>query len=98
MKRPTIKLRINTDGTVECIYSDAALPILQALVIDPKDVVRQTHRASIVDPHPDGWPADMSPSGHDVRLGPYPTRQEALDAEATWLDKNVIMRGMKSNE
>lgn len=44
----------------------------------------ETRRASHVEPVPGGWTADMGPAGGPV-LGPYPLRQQALDAEREWL-------------
>ena len=38
---------------------------------------------------PEGWWADMTPVGGPV-LGPYDTREEALDDEKTWLLEHHI--------
>ena len=80
-------LIIDPDGTVRGLYSDDI----------PYDVLGaslgglEIRRASRVEPTPDGqWTADMSPCGGDVELGPFPKRQQALDAEVEWLKENRL--------
>ena len=75
------------------------------LVIDPQGGVRGLYaeaidlgtlgrpmiiRASHVEPDATGgWWADLAPvSG--PRLGPFPLRSQALQAEATWLDEHFL--------
>jgi hypothetical protein len=73
---------IDPDGTVTFIHDDQ----LMALV-NPTDKVK-TERASHIEPTADGrhWTADLSPIlGFEFVLGPFPTRQAALDAEHSWL-------------
>ena len=41
-------------------------------------------RASLVEPGPDGWYADLSPVAGPL-LGPFALRAEALAAEVKWL-------------
>ncbi len=78
---------LQCDGAiVRAVYSDelaAVLPALGTVTIA---------RASHVEPITAGvgWVADMAPSGGE-RLGPFPTRQAALDAERAWLR---IQRGI----
>jgi hypothetical protein len=43
-----------------------------------------TRRASHVEPVDGGWTADMAPVGGPV-LGPFPRRDQALEAEVAWL-------------
>jgi hypothetical protein len=77
-------------GTIRAIYDDE----LTAL-FDGADV--KIERASHVEPYTvgpeldrlQGWSADLSPVGGPL-LANFPTRQAALDAEAYWLNQNVI--------
>jgi hypothetical protein len=73
---------VTPDGSVEFIYSDSLLPLTNL------GSCRIT-RASHVEPSDGGWTADLSPVSGPV-LGPYRTRQEALDAEVAWLQTNVL--------
>lgn len=75
-------LYIDPTGVITCLYDEAiALPALGKLTI---------RRASHVEPDPDGqWWADLSPTG-GPRLGSFPTRSAALQAEADWLNDNVF--------
>lgn len=75
-------------GVATAVYSDAMLPILQAL-----GGSRTVARASHVEPEtmPDGsvlWYADMSPSGGPVLTG-FRTREAALAGELRWLRENL---------
>jgi hypothetical protein len=73
------------DGTVQFVYNDQ---IAQALKSMGTISIR---RASHVEPTEDGrWTADLSPvSGTPLVLGPFSTRQEALDAEVKWLSEHL---------
>lgn len=75
-------LYVDPTGTTTCLYDEAiALSALGKLTI---------RRASHVEPDFQGqWWADLSPSG-GPRLGPFPVRSEALQAEAAWLTDNVF--------
>lgn len=74
-------------GTVEGIYSDAVPYRALAAALGG---TLTTARASHVEPTDDSrWAADMEPSGGPV-LGPFDTRQAALDAETEWLRVNVF--------
>lgn len=71
------------DGSVKAIYDDA----LAELFAQGEATIT---RASHVEPHPNGgWIADMSPSGGGI-LGPFPLRQDALDAERVWLEEKLF--------
>jgi hypothetical protein len=77
-----VTLFIGRDGSLTFLYDDILMQALREL--GPAS----TRRASNVEPTTDGkhWLADMSPTaGRPVTLGPFETRQEALDAEANWL-------------
>lgn len=70
------------NGNPTFIYTDALASLCEA----GKATIT---RASHVEPAADGgWTADMSPSNGPV-LGPYRTRQEALDAEVEWLHQHL---------
>lgn len=73
---------ITPQGTIKHIYSDdlAFLSELGQSV---------TRRASDVEPCRGGWAADMGKSNGPV-LGPFPLRQQALDAEVAWLLENNL--------
>jgi hypothetical protein len=72
--------KISPKGVITTIYSDDLAPLLAK----GKVAIR---RASHVEPSAtgSGWTADLAPVGGPV-LGPFPLRQEALDAEVRWLD------------
>lgn len=78
------RLAVRPDGASRAIYADQLAPVFAAL---GRPVVR---RASHVEPVTEdgftvGWQADLSPVGGPV-LGPFPSRQEALEAEREWLE------------
>ena len=76
-------LVVEPTGRVRAIYSEAlALAALGRPVI---------HRASHIEPGPDGrWSADLRPVGGPV-LGPFDRRSQALDAEFAWLEANWLV-------
>jgi hypothetical protein len=79
---PIITVDVN-GSTVRFIYSDDLRPLL-------KEGQQKIRRVSHVEPNPDGqWTADLSPCGGPL-LGPFVTRQEALDAEVAYLNTNVL--------
>ena len=72
------------DGAMSFIYDDDLAPLLAE-----GDFRRR--RVSTVEPDDDsgGWTADMTLAGAPgVVLGPFPLRQQALDAEVAWLRAN----------
>ena len=79
-----MQLLIDPRGSVRCMYAET---------IDLAELGRLTlNRGSYVEPNPDGhWFADLSPV-NGPRLGPYPRRSEALQAEALWLETHWLMR------
>ena len=71
-------IAIDADGVASMIYSDEHAEFLRT-------GTTTVRRASHVEPAPQGgWTADMSPVDGPV-LGPYPLRQQALDAEVEYL-------------
>lgn len=75
-------LILHPDGTAQGRYDDR-LPLRS---LGPQTIQRASH----VEPTPHGqWQADLAPVGGPV-LGPYPTRAEALEAEAAWLDVTLV--------
>ena len=79
-------LFIRRGGAVEFVYAD---DLAALFADDDKTVVRASH----VEPLPDGsgWTADLTPVQGPV-LGPFPTRAEALAAEAAWLEEQLAVR------
>lgn len=76
-------INVQANGDIKFIYADA----LKAL-LGLGDA--QIERASHVEPTAGNqWEADMSPVG-GPRLGPFDTRQAALDAEVVWINRNVL--------
>ncbi len=77
-----IQLRIEPDGSVRMIYNE---------LVDPKCFGQASiQRGSHVEPDLDGqWYADLSPT-KGPKLGPFPLRSQALDAEVAWLTENWL--------
>ena len=77
-----MRLRVDPDGQVVCVYGEAIdLAALGELSV---------RRASHVEPDEAGrWWSDLGPVG-GPRLGPYPLRSQALQAEAAWLDEYLF--------
>ncbi len=80
-----MRIIVDTSGSARFVYSDA----LAAVAREAGTLT--IRRASHVEPTADGrWAADMSPVRLGVNLGPYDTREEALEAERLWLQENDI--------
>lgn len=74
---------VEPTGTIRLIYEDD----LRGLLAAGRAAIT---RASHVEPTVDGrWTADLSPVAGPT-LGPFDTRQAALDAEVAWLIKNRL--------
>ena len=73
-----------SNGQLRFIHDDALRPLL---ALGNARVCRASH----VEPSQDGssWSADMVPSGGPL-LGPFPTKQKALDSEVEWLNANKL--------
>ena len=74
------------NGELKYIYSDE----LVGLSDIPGS--SSTVRASHVDPDPgdpNAWMVDLRPSGGEIHYG-FRLRQDALDFEREWLEKNVL--------
>lgn len=76
-------VKITPTGQVQFIWDDR----LRKLFDEGEGTIT---RASHVEPTTDGlWTADLSPV-EGPTLGPFDTRKEALAAEISWLENNVI--------
>ena len=85
-----MSLLINEDGSVSYVYDDR---LAGAFAGEEQETTRVSHvepydgsgGAAFAARHPGTWwTADMGPVDGPV-LGPFRTRQEALDAEREWL-------------
>jgi hypothetical protein len=81
-------LLIDPRGQVHCLYGEMMdLSVLGVATI---------RRASHVEPDEAGcWWADLAPV-HGPKLGPFPRRSQALQAETTWLDQFLLGKGTPS--
>lgn len=81
-------LHLLPDGTLEFLYGDDLSPLMSL-------GNTTIQRASTVDPRQENgqvnWYADLALSG-GPELGPFPTREEAIVAETTWLNQNFLGR------
>jgi hypothetical protein len=77
-----MQLLIDPQGQIRCLYGEKIdLTLLGALCM---------RRASHVEPDDAGrWWADLAPTG-GPRLGPFPRRSAALQAEVAWLDQFLL--------
>jgi hypothetical protein len=73
-----VRITVQDDGKLEFIYDDA---LADLLTLGPSVTVR----ASEVEPCAGGWQADMRRQDGCTILGPFPLRQQAIDAEVAWL-------------
>lgn len=73
-------INVASDGTIQFIWSDDLQPLTEL-------GETTTKRVSHVEPAGGGWTADLSPVAGPV-LGPFKLRQQALDAEFDWLERN----------
>lgn len=73
---------VGPHGEIRCLYAeDVDLASLGPLTI---------RRASHVEPDSEGrWWADLLPMS-GPKLGPYPQRSAALDAERVWLEQFLL--------
>ena len=77
------QLSVDRRGVVTFIYRD---DLRQVLAEGAARIIRASH----VEPDEQGrWVADLSPVG-GPSLGPFTLRQEALAAEAAWLEDHVL--------
>lgn len=78
MQSSDVSVTVQPNGDLRMIYSDE---IATLLTCGESHIVRASH----VEPSSHGWwTADMSPVAGPV-LGPFTLRQDALDAEVSWL-------------
>ena len=75
----TAELIIGLGGNVRMIYSE----LIEPHVFGDPTIERGSH----VEPDQSGfWWADLSPVG-GPKLGPYPNRSRAIEAEVSWLEE-----------
>lgn len=78
-----IVLNIDSEGVMQFVYDDE----LKDLIIAGE---AEIHRASHIEPTSRGeWIADLAPSG-GPRIGPLPTREEAVAIEVARLEDKLI--------
>jgi hypothetical protein len=74
------------DGKVTFIYADKMKPFLE---LGEATVKRVSHVEPVTIAGEVKWTADMSPVSGPT-LGPFDSRQEALDREVEWLNANQL--------
>lgn len=79
-------LSIGPDGKLRFLWDDTLAPFLS---LGQADVHRASHVEPIQTETGPQWIADLAPMNGPV-LGPFPLRQEALDAENAWLWHNGL--------
>ena len=83
-----MQLVIQPDGSLKCVYGEA----IDLHALGQVSISRGSH----VEPDSDGqWLADLSPVA-GPKLGPFPARSQALDAEVAWLEANWLNPVSKS--
>ena len=79
------EIQIRVKGSeIRYIYSDSLMGFQKLGDSEIK-------RASNVEPGDDGWYADMK-NVNGPKLGPFETRQAALDKEVEWIYQNKISK------
>jgi hypothetical protein len=79
-----MQLWIDPGGIVRGLYAEA----IDVAALGPLAIRRASH----VEPDGQGrWWAELSPVG-GPRLGPFPRRSQALDAERDWLEGHWLPR------
>jgi hypothetical protein len=80
-------VEIDPTGRLRFVYRDELQPLLAL-------GTATIRRASHVEPDADHrWWADLAPSGGPL-LGPFETRQAALDGEVAWLQREGLHHGL----
>ena len=75
-------LVVRPGGLIRCLYDES----IDLTALGPPAISRGSH----VEPDGDGrWWADLAPVG-GPKLGPYPVRTAALQAERTWLERHWL--------
>ena len=83
-----MQLVIQADGSLKCVYGEA----IDLHALGQVRISRGSH----VEPDLDGqWLADLSPVA-GPKLGPFPARSQALQAEREWLEANWLNPVSKS--
>ena len=83
-----MQLLIKPQGQVIGVYDE----LIDLSALGPLSI----RRASFVEPDAQGqWWADLMPV-HGPRLGPFPRRSQALNAERTWLEHEWLVAASNS--
>ncbi len=78
-----MRLFISPQGRIHFLWEPALTELAQQLG-EP-----HVRRASWIDRSPDGYWADLERSG-GPRLGPFESREAAIDAEKAWLENHRL--------
>jgi hypothetical protein len=85
-----MQILILPDGSAKCLYGEE----LDLTALGSLEIRRGSH----VEPTEDGsWTADLSPV-NGPRLGPFPCRSDALEAERTWLEHHWLVPDKKPDK
>jgi hypothetical protein len=77
-----MQLLVTSTGAIRCLYDE----VIDLTVFGSATITRGSH----VEPDAEGqWWADLAPVA-GPKLGPFPRRTEALDAERHWLEENWL--------
>lgn len=100
----SIRMIVGVDGSVRHIYSEEAMKLTERLGVpivrrashvEPWNELATMTQQRFLAKYPyyqvneSHWFADMLPSSGPI-LGPFVTRQEALDAEVAWLHEQQL--------
>lgn len=80
-----MKIKINTDGTINLLYTED-------ICVEDIGKVDSIKRLFHVEPTQDNkWTATVNiGSSECVTLGPFDKRSEALGAEVVWIEDNIL--------
>lgn len=80
-----MKIKINPDGTINLLYTED-------ICVEELGKVDSIKRLFHVEPTQDNkWTATVNRDTSEcVMLGPFDKRSEALEAEVTWIEDNIL--------
>ena len=84
-----ISITFDKDGTIRFIYDDKAAGVINE--VGALTIKRASHVEPVTLPYQAApkWAADMGPCDGPL-LGPFDTREDALEAERAWLLANNV--------